>query len=668
MAKKKNKPTIQDAFDDLTSRFILNLPDEELKSFERIFFQLEQAQWFYADFYSDRHKHLPHLSLKSFCQEFFTRCPLLQPHLSSFDTQFAKFRKYLGKVPVCGVILLTPSMDKCLMVQSFFGVSWSYPKGKINKDEQSMACAARECKEEVGYDPSHLLTTDNFITASVHGKTIRLYIARGVDDRIKFKTQTKKEIGAIRWFPVRDLPKALKQEPLGQGTQYSSQFKFRNVGCFTKDLWTWVHEANARDALHANQFYSQYMPQQHQQQHHNHNHNNQKQHSYDQYNRYSQYDPNQQQQQQQHADAYNQYNANTSNNNQADGSYDQYRQYNGDGGGNGNRNDTRNGRGNAQQRGKKTRINNQHRHQHQYQNGNIHHMNQRNRNGGRNGNGNGNNNGNGQYNCNRDHNDHGGANGNSYRNSKKKGSHNNSNNKRQSKHERPHRNEKVDALNDDTFGNTRLDRGRWDAHEMFKINETKFGIKNTVPASDIDPKVQAMMKNWSVHDTLKNYAKLREVVVNSQYNKEGNSKSNSKQQLQPPPTKILKKDKGRSKHNGNTDGRAEVKKENKRSGNTIAHTANDNGDGTRKCKDRQHRGKGAMTQSLKKNHSKNANANANANSNANATSSACIPNKNASSRASTRGNKAGNDASSFTFDMSDIFASLNQTNNPSVAV
>ena len=43
----------EEALDDVHTRFILNLPDEELQSAPRIFFQLEQAWWFYDDFICD---------------------------------------------------------------------------------------------------------------------------------------------------------------------------------------------------------------------------------------------------------------------------------------------------------------------------------------------------------------------------------------------------------------------------------------------------------------------------------------------------------------------------------------------------------------------------------------------------------------------------------------
>ena len=39
--------------DDLAMRFVVNCPQEEQESFERLLFQVEQAFWFYQDQYSE---------------------------------------------------------------------------------------------------------------------------------------------------------------------------------------------------------------------------------------------------------------------------------------------------------------------------------------------------------------------------------------------------------------------------------------------------------------------------------------------------------------------------------------------------------------------------------------------------------------------------------------
>jgi len=58
--------SFQKALEDVASRFIANLPDEELHSFERLFCQLEQAYWFYTDNYCISSPDLPKMNLKSF--------------------------------------------------------------------------------------------------------------------------------------------------------------------------------------------------------------------------------------------------------------------------------------------------------------------------------------------------------------------------------------------------------------------------------------------------------------------------------------------------------------------------------------------------------------------------------------------------------------------------
>jgi len=43
---KADENLMVEIFDDLATRFILTCPVEEFSSFERLFFQIEQAHWF----------------------------------------------------------------------------------------------------------------------------------------------------------------------------------------------------------------------------------------------------------------------------------------------------------------------------------------------------------------------------------------------------------------------------------------------------------------------------------------------------------------------------------------------------------------------------------------------------------------------------------------------
>jgi mRNA-decapping enzyme subunit 2 len=198
-------PTFSDVFEDLSSRFVMNLPDAQLDSFERLFFQLEQAHWFYDDFYSDKFAHLPKLRLKNFCFQFFQRHASLQPHIGSFEQHFSRFSNYLGKVPVCGGIILSPDQTKCLLVRGYNCRSWNFPRGKLNENETLSDCAVREIQEEVGFDASNLINKDIYLQCKLKNKKVRLYIIPNVNTNTYFQTETRKEIDEIKWWNVSEL-------------------------------------------------------------------------------------------------------------------------------------------------------------------------------------------------------------------------------------------------------------------------------------------------------------------------------------------------------------------------------------------------------------------------------------------------------------------------------
>ena len=47
-----------DLLEELAARFVLNCPEEELNSFERILFLVEQAHWYYEDFVREEQRNL----------------------------------------------------------------------------------------------------------------------------------------------------------------------------------------------------------------------------------------------------------------------------------------------------------------------------------------------------------------------------------------------------------------------------------------------------------------------------------------------------------------------------------------------------------------------------------------------------------------------------------
>jgi len=89
--------------EEIEARFIVNLPPEELAESTRLFFQIEQAWWFYEDFYADSDSSLPHFNLNSFAREVFNRSSVLRHVRHRYDELFQSFRIYKGEIPVYAV-------------------------------------------------------------------------------------------------------------------------------------------------------------------------------------------------------------------------------------------------------------------------------------------------------------------------------------------------------------------------------------------------------------------------------------------------------------------------------------------------------------------------------------------------------------------------------------
>lgn len=91
---------------------MLNAPEEELKSFERIGFLIELAHWFYEDHVREQQPGLKTFSLCDFISLMFTHCAALRPYSAFADQIYRSFTDYKVKVPTTGAILLNPAMDK----------------------------------------------------------------------------------------------------------------------------------------------------------------------------------------------------------------------------------------------------------------------------------------------------------------------------------------------------------------------------------------------------------------------------------------------------------------------------------------------------------------------------------------------------------------------------
>lgn len=213
--------SLLDWLDDLCVRFIVNLPMEELQSVERICFQIEEAQWFYEDFIRPLDPRLPSMNLRSFSQRMFQHCPLFAGFTGDhFVEAFNHFLLYKTRVPVRGAIMLNEDMTHAVLVKGWKkGAKWSFPRGKINKDEPDLDCAIREVYEETGYDlkEAGLVLPENEmkgISIAMREQNMLLYVFRGVPMDTHFEPRTRKEISVgqdnrLSWLSADGVRKSI---------------------------------------------------------------------------------------------------------------------------------------------------------------------------------------------------------------------------------------------------------------------------------------------------------------------------------------------------------------------------------------------------------------------------------------------------------------------------
>eukprot|EP01128_Nolandella_sp_AFSM9_P011109 TRINITY_DN7821_c0_g1_i1.p1 TRINITY_DN7821_c0_g1~~TRINITY_DN7821_c0_g1_i1.p1 ORF type:complete len:563 (+),score=133.20 TRINITY_DN7821_c0_g1_i1:74-1690(+) len=234
----RTHPNLKYILDDLLSRFVLNVPPEELSSFNRVLFQMELAHWFYIDYYREADPTLPKYPIRAFITALFHRCPLLHSMESKVDKLLLSWVTYKISVPVFGVIILNDRLDKVLLVKGFSkGSTWGFPKGKVNKGELGIDCAVREAWEETSLDCIGFINDKNSIVITFQRQRQQLFIVADVEEETMFKPQTKGEISSIEWHYIADIPKSYKEGK--QGTVNRSS-KFFTVIPFIPKLIAWA--------------------------------------------------------------------------------------------------------------------------------------------------------------------------------------------------------------------------------------------------------------------------------------------------------------------------------------------------------------------------------------------------------------------------------------------
>ncbi|KEG04350.1 mRNA-decapping enzyme 2, putative [Plasmodium vinckei vinckei] len=206
----KDKKLLDDALLDCYGRFIALLPEFLLKDHVHLYFQIQEAYWWYDDMWQDKYPDkLPKLSLKTFGYLICDDCPILKKYVppSAHEKFSLNWRRYCRTIPLRGAILLNHNLKKCLLVKGWSTDNWSFPKGKIDELEEDSVCACREIYEEIGIDIFPYIDEQVYIETHIEDQPIKLFIIPGVKENTKFQPKTRKEIGAIRWFEIEKIEK-----------------------------------------------------------------------------------------------------------------------------------------------------------------------------------------------------------------------------------------------------------------------------------------------------------------------------------------------------------------------------------------------------------------------------------------------------------------------------
>jgi len=252
--------------DEISARFIINIPLEERKDLVRVCFQIEAAHWFYMDFYVSKQEtknlrpdqRLQSGTMKEFSAHIFQHVPYLQKHAHRVEEIVEEWREYKLGVPTFGAIIINENYDKVVLAQSWGKQNWGFPKGKVNEEELPHVCAAREVYEETGFDINPYLDEQDFIEQVINDQTVRLYLIPGVSEDTKFQTQTRCEIRAIEWFNVQLLPTNKKDQSCRENLGTSAT-NFFMVIPFLRNLKIWLKNNKKNIKTRAKQNYERRM-------------------------------------------------------------------------------------------------------------------------------------------------------------------------------------------------------------------------------------------------------------------------------------------------------------------------------------------------------------------------------------------------------------------------
>jgi len=229
---------------DLAVRFVLNLPEEDRDSWERILPHCQEAYYYYVDVLRPRSPELPeHVNFGQFTRQ------LLGMFTNATDSDISVgldvFKSYYNNVQVCGVVMFDSTRKNVLLVCAREGSRWVFPKGKLGVNETAFDCAVREVWEEVGVDVTAYMQPEPLVQRPplARDPPMCFFAALGPWDASStqsFKPLCVGEIHDIRWVPLAEIQteyqRTLRQQDPGLGFRDQSANALTWVSSFYPDF------------------------------------------------------------------------------------------------------------------------------------------------------------------------------------------------------------------------------------------------------------------------------------------------------------------------------------------------------------------------------------------------------------------------------------------------
>mmetsp|Transcript_32752 Transcript_32752/g.23676 ORF Transcript_32752/g.23676 Transcript_32752/m.23676 type:complete len:147 (-) Transcript_32752:1728-2168(-) len=121
---------------EIICRLLVNLPMEE-KMFPRVFYNIKEACWFFADNYWTVPPEVTTKYEKKFAQHVFRHWSYLTPYLPRFGELWADYQGYRAKIPSFGAAIFNKERDHLLFIiyhnlRDKIVKMLDFPKGKAN--------------------------------------------------------------------------------------------------------------------------------------------------------------------------------------------------------------------------------------------------------------------------------------------------------------------------------------------------------------------------------------------------------------------------------------------------------------------------------------------------------------------------------------------------------